>query len=233
MRLFLDTANIDEIRDGARMGVLAGVTTNPSLMAKESGVTYRERVVEICEAVNGPVSAECVSRDVAGLRRRRPRYRLLARARRREDSDRRSGLEATSILSREGIKINMTLIFSANQALLAATAGATYVSPFVGRIDDAGQDGMEVVRESVEIFDRYHLPAQVLAASIRHPRHVIEAAKAGAPIATLPYSVLKAMIRHPLTDVGIERVPGGLREVPARAGTPDQRSLDTLVPIRY
>jgi transaldolase len=116
-----------------------------------------------------------------------------------------TGLEATSILSRDGIKLNMTLIFSANQALLAATAGATYVSPFVGRLDDAGQDGMEVVRESVEIFDRYHLPAQVLAASLRHPRHVIEAAKAGAPIATLPYAVLKAMVRHPLTDVGIER----------------------------
>jgi transaldolase len=116
-----------------------------------------------------------------------------------------TGLEATSILSREGIKINMTLIFSANQALLAATAGATLVSPFIGRIDDAGQDGMEVVRESVEIFDRYHLPAQVLAASIRHPRHVIEAAKAGAPIATVPFAVLKAMVRHPLTDSGIVR----------------------------
>jgi transaldolase len=116
-----------------------------------------------------------------------------------------TGLEATSVLSREGIAINMTLIFSANQALLAATAGATYVSPFVGRIDDAGQDGMEVVRESVEIFDRYHLPAQVLAASLRHPRHVIEAALAGAPIATVPYAVLKAMMKHPLTDAGIER----------------------------
>jgi transaldolase len=116
-----------------------------------------------------------------------------------------TGLEATSILAREGIKINMTLVFSANQALLAATAGATYVSPFVGRLDDAGQDGMEVVRESVEIFDRYHLPAQVLAASLRHPRHVVEAARAGAPIATLPYAVLKSMVRHPLTDVGIER----------------------------
>ena len=211
MRLFLDTANIDEIRDGVRMGILSGVTTNPTLMAKEKGVTYRDRVVEICEAVRGPVSAECVSRDLAGLL---PEARDVATWHPNvvvkipiDDI----GLEATSILSREGIKINMTLIFSANQALLAATAGATYVSPFVGRIDDAGQDGMEVVRESVEIFDRYHLPAQVLAASLRHPRHVVEAAKAGAPIATVPYAVLKAMIKHPLTDVGIERFAADAR----------------------
>ena len=211
MRLFLDTANIDEIRDGVRMGILSGVTTNPTLMAKEKGVTYRDRVVEICEAVNGPVSAECVSRDLAGLL---PEARDVATwhpnvvVKIPIDG---TGLEATSILSREGIKINMTLIFSANQALLAATAGATYVSPFVGRIDDAGQDGMEVVRESVEIFDRYHLPAQVLAASLRHPRHVVEAAKAGAPIATVPYAVLKAMLKHPLTDVGIERFAADAR----------------------
>jgi transaldolase len=205
MRLFLDTANIDEIREAVRMGVLSGVTTNPTLMAKERGVTYRERVVEICEAVQGPVSAECTSRDLKAL---------LVEARDVASWHQHvvvkipideTGLEATSVLSREGIKINMTLIFSANQALLAAVAGATYVSPFVGRIDDAGQDGMEVVREAVEVFDRYHLPAQVLAASLRHPRHIVEAAKAGAPIATMPYAVLKAMAKHPLTDLGIER----------------------------
>jgi transaldolase len=205
MRLFLDTANIDEIRHAARMGLLSGVTTNPSLMAKESGVTYRERVVEICEVVKGPVSAECTARDVAGLveeARELASWHEHVVVKIPIDE---AGLEATSIASKEGIKINMTLVFSANQSLLAAIAGATYVSPFVGRIDDAGQDGMEVVRESVEIFDQYHLPAQVLAASIRHPRHVVEAAMAGAPIATLPYAVLKAMVRHPLTDVGIER----------------------------
>jgi transaldolase len=155
--------------------------------------------------VKGPVSAECVSRDLD---------RLLEEAREvatwhpnvvvKIPID-ETGLEATSVLSREGIAINMTLVFSANQALLAATAGAAYVSPFVGRIDDAGQDGMEVVREAVQIFDSYHLPAQVLAASLRHPRHVIAAAQAGAPIATVPHAVLKAMIKHPLTDVGIER----------------------------
>ena len=205
MRLFLDTASIDEIQQAARMGVLSGVTTNPTLMAKESGVTYRERVVEICEVVGGPVSAECVSRDLEGLvaeGRDIAKWHPNVIVKVPIDD---MGLEATSILSQEGIKINMTLIFSANQALLAATAGASYVSPFVGRIDDAGQDGMEVVREAVAIFDKFHLPAQILAASLRHPRHVTEAASAGAPIATVPLAVLRAMVKHPLTDVGIER----------------------------
>jgi transaldolase len=211
MRLFLDTANIEEIRDAARMGILSGVTTNPTLMSKERGVSYRERVLEICEAVNGPVSAECASRDVAGLleeTREIASWHPNVVVKIPIDE---AGLETTSILSREGITINMTLVFSANQALLAAIAGATYVSPFVGRIDDAGQDGMEVVREAVEIFDRYHLPAQVLAASLRHPRHVVGAARAGAPIATLPYKVLKAMVKHPLTDIGIERFAADAR----------------------
>jgi len=205
MRLFLDTANIDEIREVARMGVLSGVTTNPTLMAKEKGVEYRERVVEICDVVKGPVSAECIARDVPGL---------IAEAKEvaawhpnvvvKIPID-AVGLEATSKLSREGVKVNMTLVFSANQALLAALAGAAYVSPFVGRLDDAGHDGMEVVRDAVEIIDRYHLPSQVIAASLRHPRHVIAAAKCGAPVATLPYRVFMAMLKHPLTDVGIER----------------------------
>jgi len=205
MRLFLDTANIDEIREVARMGVLSGVTTNPTLMAKEKGVEYRERVVEICEVVKGPVSAECIARDVPGL---------IAEAKEvaawhpnvvvKIPID-AVGLEATSKLSREGVKVNMTLVFSANQALLAALAGAAYVSPFVGRLDDAGHDGMEVVRDAVEIIDRYHLPSEVIAASLRHPRHVIAAAKCGAPVATLPYKVFMAMLKHPLTDVGIER----------------------------
>jgi transaldolase len=205
MRLFLDTANIDEIREVARMGVLAGVTTNPSLMAKEQGVTYRDRVIEICEVVKGPVSAECVSRDVAGLveeGRSIAKWHEHVVVKVPMDA---AGLEATSVLSKEGIKINMTLVFSANQSLLAALAGATYVSPFVGRLDDAGQDGMEVVRQSVQIFDRYNLPTQVLAASIRTAPHVIQAALAGSHVATLPYGVLQQMLKHPLTDVGIER----------------------------
>ena len=205
MRLFLDTANIDEIREVARWGILSGVTTNPTLMSKEQGVEYKDRVIEICEVVQGPVSAECLSRDVHGLVEEARRIAAWHQHVIVKIPIDEAGLEATSILTREGIRINMTLVFSANQALLAATAGATYVSPFVGRIDDAGQDGMEVVRESVEIFDKYHLPAQLLAASLRHARHVIDAAKAGASIATVPYAVLKAMVRHPLTDVGIER----------------------------
>ena len=205
MRLFLDTANIDEIRDVARMGVLAGVTTNPTLMAKESGVTYRQRVIEICEAVQGPISAECTSRSASGLVEE---GRALASWHENVvvkipiDGN---GLEATSILARERIRINTTLVFSANQALLAALAGAAYVSPFVGRLDDAGQDGMDVVRQAVAIFARYHLPTQLLAASIRSAPHVIQAALAGAHVATLPYSVFQAMLKHPLTDTGIER----------------------------
>ena len=205
MRLFLDTANIEQIREIAKMGLISGVTTNPTLMAKEKDISYRDRVVEICETVDGPVSAECTSRDVGSLvteAREIAAWHDNVVVKIPIDD---TGLEATATLSKEGIKINMTLIFSANQALLAATAGATFVSPFVGRLDDAGQDGMEVVRESVDIFDQYHLPTQVLAASLRHPRHVTEAAQLGAQIATLPYAVLKAMVKHPLTDVGIER----------------------------
>jgi len=206
MRLFLDTANIDEIRAAHNMGVLAGVTTNPSLMAKEAGSgSYHDRVVEICELVNGPVSAECTARDVQGLLkegREIAAWHPNVVVKIPIDT---AGLEAASTLAKEGIKINMTLVFSANQALLAALAGCTYVSPFIGRIDDMGMDGMEVVRQSVKIFDNYHLPAQVLAASIRMPNHATEAALAGAHVATLPWNVLQAMVKHPLTDIGIER----------------------------
>jgi transaldolase len=212
MRIFLDTANIEEIREAAKLGVLSGVTTNPTLMAKERGVEYRERVVEICEVVKGPVSAECIDRDVPGI---------IAEAREvagwhpdvvvKIPID-AAGLEATAKLAKEGVKVNMTLVFSANQSLLAALAGAAYVSPFVGRLDDAGHDGMEVVRDTVEIFDRYNLPSQVIAASLRHPRHVIAAAKAGAHIATLPYKVLLGMLKHPLTDAGIERFLADARQ---------------------
>jgi transaldolase len=206
MRLFLDTANIDEIRAANKMGVLAGVTTNPSLMAKEQGAgTYRERVIEICEEVNGPISAECTARDVEGLikeGREIAAWHPNVVVKIPIDT---AGLEAASKLAKEGIKINMTLIFSANQALLAALAGCTYVSPFIGRIDDMGMDGMEVVRQSVEIFDNFNLPAQVLAASIRLPTHVTEAALSGAHVTTMPWAVMQAMVKHPLTDIGIER----------------------------
>jgi transaldolase len=205
MRLFLDTASVDEIRAAAKLGVISGVTTNPTLWAKAGGGDYREVILEICSIVDGPISAECLSRDVEGLVEEAKRLagwhpNVVVKIPIDE-----AGLEATSRLSKERVKVNMTLVFSANQALLAAHAGATYISPFVGRLDDVGHDGMAVVADAVQIFERYHLPNQVLAASLRHPLHVIAAAKAGAHIATMPYSVLKAMIRHPLTDVGIER----------------------------
>ena len=205
MRLFLDTASVDEIRAAAKLGVISGVTTNPSLWAKAGGGNYRDIVLEICDIVDGPISAECLSRDVEGLveeARRIASWHPNVVVKIPIDE---AGLEATSRLSKEGVKINMTLVFSANQALLAAQVGATYISPFVGRLDDVGHEGMAVVAEIVQIFDRYHLPNQVIAASLRHPLHVIEAAKAGAHIATVPYSVLMGMLRHPLTDVGIER----------------------------
>ncbi len=204
MRLFLDTANIDDIRRGAAMGVVDGVTTNPSLLARE-GVEYRDRVLEICEVVDGPISAECISMTADALVEEGRRIaswhpNVIVKVAMTEQ-----GLVAIRRLSAEGIKVNTTLIFSANQALLAAKAGASYVSPFVGRLDDAGEDGMAVVRESVQIFETYHLPTQVLAASIRSPRSVTQAALAGAHVTTVPANVFFQMVQHPLTDVGIER----------------------------
>lgn len=204
MRLFLDTANIEDIRRGAAMGVVDGVTTNPSLVAKE-GIEYKDRVLEICEVVDGPISAETISSTVDELVEEGRRIaawhpNVIVKVALTEE-----GLQAIGRLSAEGIKVNTTLVFSANQALLAARAGAAYVSPFIGRLEDAGEDGMSVVRESVQIFETYHLPTQVLAASIRTPRQVTQSALAGAHVATVPANILFQMVRHPLTDVGIER----------------------------
>ena len=186
------------------MGVVDGVTTNPSLVAAE-GVEYRDRVLEICEVVDGPISAETISETADELVEEGRRIaswheNVVVKVAMSE-----AGLAAISRLSAEGISTNCTLVFSANQALLAARAGATLISPFIGRIDDGGQDGMEVVRESVQIMETYHLPSQILAASVRHTRHVTEAALAGAHIATVPPKVLFQLIHHPLTDAGIER----------------------------
>jgi transaldolase len=207
MKLWLDTASMDEIRAAARFGVVSGITTNPSLWAKAaSGTDYRDVVLEICSIIDGPVSAECLAQDVDGLveeARNISKWHPNVVVKIPLDEN---GLEAICRVSREGIKVNTTLIFQPNQALLAAQAGATYVSPFVGRLDDIGQEGMTVVREIVvEMFDRYHLPTQVLAASLRHPLHVIQAARAGAHIATMPYTVFQAMFKHPLTDAGIQK----------------------------
>jgi transaldolase len=204
MRIFMDTANIDEIRRGAAMGVVDGVTTNPSLLAKE-GVEYRDRVLEIAELVDGPISAECISEtadEIVEEARRIAAWhdQVVVKIPLTED-----GLAAISRVSAEGIEVNTTLIFSANQALLAARAGATFVSPFVGRLNDAGHDGMEIVREIVQIFEMFDIETQVLAASLRGQRDVTEAALAGSHVATLPPTVLFGMIKHPLTDQGIER----------------------------
>jgi transaldolase len=205
MRLFLDTASIDDIRALARYGVISGVTTNPSLLAKEGGVSYRERIREIAEVIDGPISAECVTRtadELVAEARELAAWHPNVVVKIPIDGE---GLEAIHRCSAEGIRVNVTLIFSANQALLAALAGAAFLSPFVGRLDDVGQDGMEVVAECVQLVDTYNLPAQVLAASLRHPKHVVEAWKAGAHIATVPPALIKQMLQHPLTDVGIER----------------------------
>ena len=206
MKLWLDTANVDEIRAASRFGVVSGVTTNPSLWAKAaSGVEYREVILEICSIIDGPVSAECLAQDAEGLveeARGIASWHPNVVVKIPLDEN---GLEAIHRLSGEGIKVNTTLIFQPNQAMLAAEAGATYVSPFVGRLDDIGHDGIAIVRDIVEIFDRYHFSTHVLAASLRHPLHVIQAAKAGAHIATIPYSVLQAMFKHPLTDTGMQK----------------------------
>lgn len=205
MQLFLDTASIDDIRAAARYGVVSGVTTNPSLLAKEGGVSYRQRILEIAEVIDGPISAECVSRTADELvceARELASWHPNVVVKIPIDE---AGLEAIHRCSQEGITINTTLIFSPNQALLAALAGAAYLSPFVGRLDDVGADGMEVVRQCVEVMERHGLKARVLAASLRHPMHVLQAALAGAHVATVPPAIIGQMLKHPLTDVGIDR----------------------------
>lgn len=234
MQIYLDTANIDEVREMARLGVIRGVTTNPSLMAKESGATYKDTVQELCSLVHGHISAEVISlkademvEEAMAIAEWSPNavvkvpllpeglaaISMIAKRQLRPQTTCRDcrwqeGCEE-SYAGSEGqaptMRTNATLAFSTNQALLAAEAGATYVSPFVGRLDDIGHDGMAMVAEIVDIFDYYGLETQVIAASIRHPLHVTEAAKAGAHIATVPYAVLKKSMRHPLTDLGIER----------------------------
>lgn len=214
MKFFLDTANLDEIRDAASIGILDGVTTNPTLVSKEGEQKgFKELVKEICEIVNGPVSAEVINTDVE---------RMLDEARDlaaihphvvvkmplTED-----GIRATRIVSDEGIKVNVTLVFSPSQALIAAKAGAAYVSPFVGRLDDISEIGMKVVKDIVDIYRNYAFKTEVLVASIRHPVHVVEAGKTGAHVATMPYKIFKQLLKHPLTDVGLERFLSDWKDV--------------------
>lgn len=205
MRLFLDTANIDQIRQAVKLGVISGVTTNPTLISKEKQSDYKSAVLEICSIVNGSVSVEVLSQETQSIIEEARDISSWSPHIAVKIPCTVSGLEALSVLSKEKVKVNFTLCFSVNQALLGALAGATYVSPFVGRLDDIGQDGMELVAEIVELFDHYNLSTQVIAASIRHPMHCVTAAKIGAHIATLPHSVLMQMINHPLTTIGVAR----------------------------
>ena len=205
MRIFLDTANIDQIKEAAKLGVISGVTTNPSLMSKEKPADYEAAVKEICSIIPGPISAEVLVEEAEAMVKQARVISTWAPNVVIKIPATAAGLEATSTLAKEKIKVNFTLCFSLNQALLGALAGAAYISPFVGRLDDIGHDGMELVRDIVDVFEYYGLATEVIAASIRHPEHCMTAAKAGAHIATVPYNVLMQMIRHPLTDIGIAR----------------------------
>ncbi len=204
MKIFIDTANLDEIRDIYQLGILSGVTTNPSLIAKESGREFKEIISEISELVPGPISAEVISLETEGMVKEAEELAAIAENIVIKLPMTKEGLAATKILSSKGIKTNVTLIFSANQALLAASAGATYVSPFLGRLDDIGQEGMDLVRDIMQIFENYGIETEVIAASIRHPQHVLMAALAGSDIATIPYKVINQMMKHPMTDKGIK-----------------------------
>ena len=206
MRIFLDTAQIDEIREVARWGILSGVTTNPTLMSKTSGKSHEQVIQEIAEIVDGPISAETVSLDTEGMLNEARRFAKWHPNVVVKVPSTPNGWAAVKQLKREGIRTNVTLCFSANQALFAALAGAYIISPFVGRLDDISEDGMQVVRDIAEVYSHFHSDDRplILAASIRHPLHIIAAAKAGADIATVPYKVLVEATKHPLTDRGIE-----------------------------
>jgi len=204
MKIFIDTANIEQIKEVNSWGILDGVTTNPSLIAKEKK-DFATIVNEICEVVDGPISVEVISLKAdgmfaEGMKLAAVNENIVIKVPMTEE-----GLKATKLLSNEGVAVNMTLIFSANQALLAAKAGARYVSPFVGRLDDVGQDGMALISDIMDILDNYDFDTEVIVASVRDPIHVTDAARMGAHVATIPFDVLKKMFKHPLTDIGIER----------------------------
>jgi transaldolase len=205
MKFFLDTANLNEICEGTALGLVDGVTTNPSLVAKEGGVDFKQHVAAICELVGGDVSAEVTSPDITGMLREGREYAAIAPNVVVKCPLTADGLKATRQLTSEGIKVNVTLCFSAAQAVLAAKAGAAYISPFLGRLDDIGYDGLRLLAEIIEIYDNYDWKTEVLAASIRHPIHVIEAARLGADVATMPFKVMEQLIKHPLTDKGLEQ----------------------------
>ena len=214
MLFFLDTANLDEIRAAAAWGVLDGVTTNPTLVAKE-GREHRAQIEEICSVVSGPVSVETTTTDAEGMIREGEVFATWAPNVVVKVPVTPEGVRALRGLRAKGIPVNVTLVFSLPQALLAAKAGATFVSPFVGRLDDAGNDGMQVVRDICAAFSTYGFETKVLAASLRHPMHIVEAARAGADVATMPFKVMEQLFKHPLTDVGLERFLADARRLKA------------------
>lgn len=204
MELYIDTANLDEIKEAHDMGVLDGVTTNPSLIAKE-GVDYGKRLAEICEVVSGPVSAEVIALDYEGMvSEGRDRAKIAENIVVKLPST-PDGVKACKTFSDEGIRTNLTLCFQPLQALLVAKAGAYLVSPFIGRLDDIGEDGMQLIHQIREVYDNYGMPTKLLAASIRHTNHMLQCALAGADVATVPFSVIKGLLKHPLTDQGLEK----------------------------
>lgn len=202
MKFFLDTANLDEIREASEMGLIDGVTTNPSLVSKIGNVNFKEHIAKICETVKGDVSVEVTTIDPQEMLRQGREYAKIAPNVVVKCPLTMEGLKTTRQLREEDIKVNVTLCFSASQALLAAKAGATYISPFIGRLDDISQNGMQLIADIVQIYDNYGYATEVLAASIRHPMHIVEAALLGADVATMPFSVIKQLFKHPLTDKG-------------------------------
>jgi len=203
MKIFLDTGNIEEIKEANSWGILDGITTNPSLVSKEK-VNFTDLLKEICAIVDGPISAEVVGIDCNGMIKEAHELSKIHENIVIKIPLIVEGLKAVKILTKEGIKVNVTLCFSANQALLAAKAGCTYISPFIGRIDDISYNGMELIRQIRTIYDNYGFPSQILAASLRHPLHVVEAAMIGADVATMPFKVLQQIVKHPLTDIGLK-----------------------------
>ncbi len=204
MKFFIDTANLDEIKEANELGLIDGVTTNPTLVAKEGDIDFKERIAAICAIVKGDVSAEVTALDTAGMLAEGRELAKIAPNVVVKCPLTLDGLKATRVFRGEGTKVNVTLCFSAAQALLAAKAGASYISPFIGRLDDTAWDGMALIRDIVQIYDNYGFATEVLAASIRHPVHIVDCALAGADVATIPFKVIQQLVKHPLTDKGLE-----------------------------
>jgi transaldolase len=217
MKFFIDSANLDEIRELSEAGLIDGVTTNPSLVAKEGNVDFKEHIAKICEIVKGDVSAEVTSLDTEGMLIEGRELAKIAPNVVIKCPLTLDGLKATRTLRDEGTKVNVTLCFSAAQAIMAAKAGANYISPFIGRLDDIATNGMQLITDIVQIYDNYGFSTEVLAASIRHPMHIVECALAGADVATVPYKVITQLVKHPLTDKGLENFLADWKKREAKA----------------